>query len=317
MLKNIWMDGIMGVIVGDALGCPVEFMERRELKDNPVRDMREYGTFNLPKGSFTDDGSMTLATLASIREKQDIDLKDIMDRFSRWYDQGEYTPFGNAFDIGGGTESAILRYKRGYGIKECGGKTEHDNGNGSLMRIMPVCLYCYEKKPDDKEALELIHLVSGLTHNHMRAKIACGLYYFCVKAVLDGKGGLKDRLQEGLDAGFAFYESDISNRVELSYYGRLRDLGELSRTEEKEIRSSGYVVDTIEAAFWSLITTGSYKECGLKAVNLGEDTDTVAAIAGGIAGLYYGYEGIPEEWRSVIQRRDWIEGVIEDNTERS
>ncbi len=159
MVKNIWMDGIMGVIVGDALGCPIEFMARWELKENPVKDMREYGTFNLPKGSFTDDGSMTLATLASIRKKQGIDLEDIMDRFSHWYDQGEYTPFGTAFDIGRGTESAIMRYQRGYGIKECGGKTEHDNGNGSLMRIMPVCLYCYEKKPDDKEAAEQIHLV--------------------------------------------------------------------------------------------------------------------------------------------------------------
>ena len=103
------------------------------------------------------------------------------------------------------------------------------------------------------------------------------------------------------------------SRVELSYYGRLRDLDELSRTEEKDIRSSGYVVDTIEAAFWSLITTESYIDCGLKAVNLGEDTDTVAAIAGGLAGLYYGYEGIPEEWRSVIQRSDWIESLTEIN----
>ena len=315
MEKNTWLDGIMGVIVGDALGCPVEFMERWELKDDPVKDMREYGTFNLPRGSFTDDGSMTLATLDSIREKQGIDLADIMDKFVLWYDRGEYTPFGTAFDIGGGTQSAIKRYQRGYGVQECGGNTEHDNGNGSLMRIMPVCLYCFEKKPDDREAIELIHRVSGLTHNHMRAKIACGLYYFSVKAVLDGTGDLKDRLQNGLDAGFAFYEADILNQVELSYYRRLRDIDELSQTEEMDIRSSGYVVDTIEAAFWSLITTGSYKECGLRAVNLGEDTDTVAAIAGGLAGLYYGYEGIPEEWRSVIQRRDWIESLAEINKE--
>ena len=175
------------------------------------------------------------------------------------------------------------------------------------MRIMPVCLYVYDQGLPDDEAVKIVHAGSGLTHNHAGSKIACGLYYFCVKAILNGSGNLNSRLQSGLDRGFDFYERDILNRVELSYYGRLRDLNVFSHAEEDAIKSTGYVVDSLEAAIWSLVNTDSFKECELKAVNLADDSDTIGAIAGGLAGLYYGYENMPEEWLSVIQRREWIE----------
>ncbi len=306
--ENIWLDGIMGVVTGDALGCPVQFMSRSELRDRgPVTGMEGYGTYNMPVGTWTDDGSMTLALLASIREKGAIDLEDIMKRFAKWLVDGEYTPFGESFDIGGGTMAAITRYLRDRDIRSCGGTTDHDNGNGSLMRILPACLYAYDKKLSDKDAIALIHEVAGLTHNHIRGQIASGLYYFCVKAILDGQGDLNERLQDGLNRGFEFYEGKITLRTELAYYGRLRDVGELASMPEDRIKSGGYVVESIEAAIWSLATTGSFGECLLKAVNLGDDTDSVAAIAGGLAGLFYGYDGIPDDWLAVIQRREWIE----------
>ena len=310
MERNIWLDGMLGVIVGDALGDPVQFMSREEIAGRaagPVTGMESGGVFHMPEGTWTDDSSMALAALDSIRRLGKVDLKDIMIRFIDWYEDGAYTPFGQAFDMGNTCSAAIERFERERDPMTCGGTSEHANGNGSLMRIMPVCLYAYEKKPDDQEAVKIIHEVSGLTHNHLRAKIACGLYYFCVKEILAGEGGLTDRLQKGLDHGLSFYERDIANRVQLSYYGRLRDLKVFSEIPESGIRSSGYVVDSIEAAIWSLIRTGSFKECLLTAVNLGDDADTVGAIAGGLAGLYYGCDGIPEEWRAVIQRRDWIE----------
>lgn len=306
-MSNIWLDGIMGVVIGDALGCPVQFVDREELKTGPVDDMEGHGTYNMPEGTWTDDSSMTLALLASIREKKAIDLEDIMKRFAKWLVDGEYTPFGKAFDIGGGTMAAITRYLRDRDISTCGGTTDHDNGNGSLMRIMPACLYAYDKNMSDKDAVNMIHDVAGLTHNHIRGQIACGLYYFCVKEVLDVTGSLKECLQKGFDMGFAFYENDISIRTELAYYGRLRDINELAAEAEDMIKSSGYVVDSIEASIWSLVTTGSLRECLLKAVNLGDDTDTIAAIAGGLAGLYYGYDSIPKDWLAVIKRREWIE----------
>lgn len=133
--NNYWLNGIMGVVTGDALGCPVQFMYREELQAGPVTDMEGYGTFNLPEGSWTDDSSLTLALLISIREKQTIDLEDIMYRFADWLENGNYTPYGQSFDIGGATMSAIIRYLKDRNITTCGGRTERDNGNGSLTRI--------------------------------------------------------------------------------------------------------------------------------------------------------------------------------------
>ena len=112
-----------------------------------------------------------------------------------------------------------------------------------------------------------------------------------------------------MDRGFAFYKPDINNLTNLSYYGRLKDLTAFAAVPEEKIKSSGYVVDSLEASIWSLITTNSFRDCELKAVNLGGDTDTIGAIAGGLAGLYYQYDAIPEDWLAVIQRKDWIEGL--------
>ena len=177
------------------------------------------------------------------------------------------------------------------------------------MRILPACLYAYNKKLSVRNAVQIVHEIGGLTHNHLRAKIACGLYYFCVKEILEGDGTLSERLQKGLDEGFAFYESDISNQNELLYYGKLRNLKEFAALAEIEIKSSGYVVDSMEAAIWSLVNTENVRDCLLRAVNLGDDADTVGAIAGGLAGLYYGYDEIPKEWIDVIRRREWIEDL--------
>ena len=313
--NNIWISGIMGVIIGDALGCPVQFMERDELKARGlVVGMEGHGTYDMPEGTWTDDGSMTLATLDSIKTLGVVDLEDIMTSFVDWYEDGEYTPFGEAFDIGNTCSIAIENYKRDHNLLTCGRTSAHSNGNGSLMRIMPVCLYAYDNALSDEDAIKLVQAVSALTHNHTRSKIACGLYYFCACAVLEGDGSLKDRIQSGLDQGFTFYERDIANRVELSYYGRLRNIPEFAATPEIEIKSTGYVVDSLEAAIWALINTDNFKDCELKAVNLADDSDTIGAIAGGLAGLYYGYATIPEDWLKVIQRRDWIEEMcIRDN----
>ena len=304
---NIWKNAILGVIVGDALGCPVQFDAREEIARRPVTGMRGYGTFNMPPGSWTDDSSLTLALLDSIRRTGGIDLRDIMENFVRWLDDGEFTPFGYAYDIGRGTMQAIRRYKRGATPETCGGRDERDNGNGSLMRIMPAVLYCIEKGLRDAEAVDTVHRVGSLTHAHIRANIACGLYYFMAVAVLNGQGTLNTRLQAGLDAGFAFYEGN----PELEYYRRLRDLGAFAELPEDRIESSGYVVDALEAAVWSLANTGSLEAALMKAVNLGDDTDTVAAIAGGLAGLYYGCEAIPEDWLAALQRREWIEAQLQ------
>jgi len=308
---NIWKSSIMGVVVGDALGCPVQFESRETVAKHPVTGMRGYGTFNLPPGSWTDDSSLTLALLESIRRTGCIDYTDIMDNFVKWLDGGEFTPYGYAYDIGRGTMSAINRYKRYHKPHKAGNIDERSNGNGSLMRIMPAVLYCIDNALSSDEAIDIIHKVGGLTHAHIRSNIACGLYYFMAAAVLNGDDNLTGRLQAGLDKGFAFYEQYLADHENLEYYDRLRELSSFMALPENSIRSSGYVVDALEAAVWALANSGSFVEALLEAVNLGDDTDTVGAIAGGLAGLYYGYDAIPEDWLAAIQRREWIEGLCE------
>lgn len=306
-MKDMWKNGILGVVVGDALGCPVQFESREEVSHHPVTDMIGYGTFNLPEGSWTDDSSLTLALLDSINRINGVDLIDIMDNFVDWLERGKFTPYGYSYDIGRGTMNAIKAYEYGSNVEECGGKEEWNNGNGSLMRIMPICLYCIENDFGLRE-IDLIDSVGSLTHAHIRSNIACGLYYFMAREIVKGEGTLIERMQKGLDKGFAYYENMLTDITELDNYKRLRNLKEFAKTPINEIRSSGYVVDTIEASVWSLITTDSYRSALLKAVNLGLDTDTIGAVAGGLAGLYYGINGagIPLDWIKKLQRSIWI-----------
>ena len=314
-MRNIWQDGMMGLVVGDALGLPVQFVDRNSLKKKPVDKMEGYGAFHMPPGTWSDDSSLALATLASIREKGEIDYADIMERFEAWLLNGEYTPFGKAFDIGRTCMMAITKYEKEKDYHTCGRTGERANGNGALMRIMPVCLFAYEKmKAGDwmvDEALERVHQVSALTHNHLRSKMACGIYFFMICNILEGDGTSMERLQKGVDDAVRFYHGHVENLEELAHYTRLFHLGEFAECEEEEISSSGYVVDSLEAAVWSLITTDSFEGALLRAVNLGDDADTVGAIAGGLAGLYYGYENMPEGWKKAIVKGEEIEGACQ------
>ena len=311
--NKFYLSGVMGVVTGDALGCPVQFLTREEVAENPVTGMRGYGTFNLPEGSWTDDSSLTLALLASLKKCGAAVPSDIMENFMAWMYDGAFTPYGYSYDIGQGTMDAIDRYRQIKDATRCGGRDAHNNGNGSLMRILPVCIFCAEKlragEMSEEEAVRTVRAVGSLTHAHIRANLACGLYFFMTFEMMYGEGSLAERLQRGCGRGFSYYEAHLTDQQELGYYRRLRDLEALSRTPAAEIRSGGYVVESLEAAVWSLLTAETFPGALLAAVNLGGDTDSIAAIAGGLAGLYYGYEAIPKEWLAVIKRREWIEAL--------
>ena len=311
-MPNKTLSAIMGLCVGDALGVPVEFKSRYQLKRDPVVDMRSYGTYNQPAGTWSDDTSMTLCTLDSL--SNGLDYKDIMDKFLSWYKKGEYTPFGETFDIGMGTRRALTNYANGEEPLKSGGTGERDNGNGSLMRILPVLFYLqktYGENFNEKEKpYEIIHNISALTHRHKRSMIACGIY-ITIADYISREYNLNEAVKLGINKSFQYYEKKKEFKEELKYYQRLNDKN-FHKLPEEEIKSSGYVVVSLEAALWSLVNTVSYKDCLLKAVNLGEDTDTVAAIAGGLAGLYYGCEDIPKEWLDKIQRRKYVEELCKN-----
>ena len=311
---------IWGLIVGDALGVPVEFCSREELKEQPVTDMRGYGTHYQPIGTWSDDSSMMLCTFHSLCGG--LDYSDIMEHFSRWYFDAEFTPHGSVFDSGAATARAMNKYRDGVRIRDCGGRGEHDNGNGSLMRILPIALYqyfrCNQFAYNDRPLLiNPIHAVSALTHANAVSMIGCGLFSNLLADALNQRCGFWDcnwPVQQWNDYSYNGYGNlygDHDYRQALGRYDRLRDLKQFACLSENEIRSSGYVVSTLEAAVWCLLNTSSFEECVLKAVNLGEDTDTVGAVAGSLAGAKYGIEGIPRKWLTCLARYEWIESLIE------
>ena len=307
---------MIGHAVGDALGVPVEFASREEIAQSPVTDMEGFGTYPYPAGTWSDDTSMSLAALDSLASGN-INWDGIMDNFGKWLDDGEYTPTGEAFDIGRTCLNAIIRYfTKGTKATESGGTDERSNGNGSLMRIHPFVLYEYFKGTFD---LNCIHTASALTHAHERSKMACGIYSFVLWELL--KKPEKQSIGIGVNKARRFYkDSKEFDIFEPMLFKKICGIGrnfsenfeEYQRPERDEIKSSGYVVDSLEAAIWCLKTTSSYKDCVLKAVNLGDDTDTVAAIAGGLAGALYGYDAIPEEWRNTLIKREYIENLCEN-----
>jgi ADP-ribosylglycohydrolase len=247
-----------------------------------------FGTNNQPAGTWSDDSSMVFATLDSFIQTEKIDYDDIMERFERWFVEGEYTPHGVCFDIGRTTLSAIVKYKNGYAATRCGGRGFNDNGNGSLMRILPIAFV--EHTVDD--ILDL----SSLTHAHEISLMSCRLYV---------------QIAENLMNGMSKEEAITNLRCCVDECEKIPQMKGYPR---EKIKSSGYVIDSFEAAVWSFVNSDSYRECIIKAVELGDDTDTVAAIAGGLAGIYYGIggeNGIPEEWIDVLARKEWITEILD------
>lgn len=303
-------DGIIGLAIGDALGVPVEFKSRQEIVKNPVVSMQGYGTHNQPIGTWSDDTSLTLALIDSIVDKNGINYSDIMERFSNWLLYNDYTATGEVFDVGNSTSRAIMNYGRGMKPTECGGVSEYENGNGSLMRILPIAYYL-EKQNDYtiEDQMEIVHNVSALTQRHLISLIGCGIYINIAIKLLTCNASLYICVEQGINEAFEFYNDKMY--VAIDNYKRLRNLSDFLRLSEKEIKSSGYIVDTLEAAIWCLLSTDSYKKCVLKAVNLGNDTDTVGAVAGGLAGIYYGFDSIPKEWIGVLAKRQYIEELCE------
>lgn len=290
---------ILGHAVADALGVPVEFETRESLDKNPVTEMMGYGTYDVPKGSWSDDTSMSLCAL-DVLKNGEVDYREVMENFVSWCYIDAYTPESRMFDIGTVCKRAIFRYSSNDSISptECGGTDEWTNGNGSLMRIHPFVLYCYFT--NEKDTYKIIRDASCLTHRHERSILGCLIYSEVLLALL--KNPKKENVSKALSEAF-FKNRD---NPEISAYARLFD-EHFAKTDRASIKSTGYVVDTLEAAIWCLMTTDSFEDCVIRAVNLGNDTDTVGAVAGGLAGALYGYDNIPKRWLSDLIRKNYIE----------
>jgi ADP-ribosyl-[dinitrogen reductase] hydrolase len=287
---------LFGVAVGDALGVPVEFMSRQEISDNPVVDMLGYGTYNLPAGTWSDDSSLTFCLAEAMTE--DFSLDKIGQNFVKWYHENYWTPHGIVFDIGIATQQAIMRLAKGESPELAGGFTERDNGNGSLMRILPLLFYLLDKPIHER--FEIIQKVSSITHAHIRSVIACFYYLEFAKQIFEGKD--KFVVYRNMQTDVFNHLTNLSVcRAEIAMFDRLLK-NDICDFNEDQIQSSGYVLHTLEASVWCLLTTDNYSDAVMKAVNLGSDTDTTGAVVGGLAGLLYGFENIPQKWVQQIAR---------------
>jgi len=292
---------LFGVAVGDALGVPVEFKEREYLSRNPVSEMTGFGTHHMPPGTWSDDSSLTFCLADALL--YDFSLKRIAANFINWCEKGFWTPHGKVFDIGNTTYEAINQLISGIDPEYAGGNRANDNGNGSLMRILPLLIIT--KDLSVEERFDYTAEVSSITHRHIRSIAACFYYLEFARLILHrtDKFAAYHQLQDKINR--VFMERNIPKH-EISIFHRLLTM-DIHEFREKDIHSSGYVMDTLEASVWCLLTTGSYREAVLRAVNLGGDTDTTGAVTGGLAALLYGYDSIPAEWIAALARREDIE----------
>lgn len=305
-------DALLGLAVGDALGVPVEFTKREDLQDDPVTTMRAYGCYKQPRGTWSDDTSLTFCLAESLIKGYD--LEDISRKFISWRNNAYMTPHGEVFDIGIRTNDAISVLEQIINSKDYAqlktvneNADEYTNGNGSLMRILPALFYV--KDLETIEKYKAIKEISSLTHGHIRCIAACVIYLLFAEEILNGKS--KDEAYTNMQekAGEYFASEDVEEDEQYQFDRIIED--DIREYEEDEIFSSGYVLHSIEAALWCFMKNDTYSEIVLAAVNLGEDTDTTAAIAGGLAGLFYGSENIPKTWLDNLAQRERLENICD------
>ncbi len=311
MKNKIIHSALFGLAVGDALGVPVEFESRGSLQFNPVKEMLGYGTHGQPAGTWSDDSSLTFCLAESLCNGYN--LKDISQKFVKWYDDKVWTPHGKVFDIGIATGRAIREIKKGIEPVLCGGYREIDNGNGSLMRILPLVFHL-KKEESLPSIFEKVKDVSSITHGHFRSIFACFIYLMYALEITRGASKQVAYLTIQIKLKQFIVNSDF-DADEIKLFERVIE-NDISKFSVDEIYSSGYVIHTLEASLWCILNNSTYRETVLSAVNLGEDTDTTAAVAGGIAGLIYGFESIPCDWIKSLSRVQDIEKLCNELSEK-
>ena len=311
-MKNPALDILLGLSVGDALGVPYEFRSRSAMDRDPATKMTGYGSHHQPPGTWSDDSSLAFCLAEMLT--QDYDLNNLKNRFINWYDHAYWTAHNNVFDIGMATRGAITALRSISRPELAGGMDEHSNGNGSLMRILPLALFLRGESIEDR--FSITKNVSSLTHAHIRSVLGCFIYLEYALQIMDGKTKA-EALQYLRNVIPDFCRSNqICEEKELLKYYRVLALPLPSQPvqlieacERAAVISSGYEVSTLEASIWCIMTSQSYHEAVLKAVNLGDDADTTGCVTGGLAALLWGYGSIPQEWVSVLARREDIKDL--------
>lgn len=294
--------GIYGLLIGDALGVPYEFSRAEDLPPRAEIEMQPPAGFarahgRVPPGTWSDDGAQALCLLASLLERGRLDLDDFSAKLVAWYDQGYLAVDGFVFDVGVQTGRALRALTAGAAPREAGPAEERDNGNGSLMRVLPLALW---HAGSDAELVHDAYEQSRVTHGHARSRVACAIYCLWARRTLEGDAEAWGSATSALRAMIA-----PGSAEEEALEGHVRP------DDDPEGSGSGYVIDTLRSARQVAGAHGSYEGIVKAAVALGNDTDTTACVAGGLAGVRHGEEGIPERWRGALRGRDLVDPLVE------
>ena len=294
MSRQKLTEGMIGLAVGDAVGVPAEFKDRDTMKSRPVTDMvGDCGVWLKPVGTWSDDTAMALATLDAINNWNGASIDEleqmVMKNFIDWFRESKFACDDDRFDIGNTVRRALTNYEKTGDTKTCGVGGD-SLGNGALMRILPTAI---------TEDMRVVEAISKLTHSSPVCTCASKLYIMFLFKIATS------RTKEEAYNKFNNFININKTNIPIQFR-RLISSGFIN-LPEKYINSTGYVVDTLEAAIWCFMNTNNYRDCILKAVNLGGDTDTIAAVAGGLAGVCYGINpvsGIPFDWIAKLRDRD-------------
>ncbi|KWF76699.1 hypothetical protein WL94_34615 [Burkholderia cepacia] len=292
--------GLLGLLIGDALGVPYEFHDAASIPPPAAIDMTPPPGFarahdGVPPGTWSDDGAQALALLDALLRERDLNLDTFAGNLLDWFHRGAFTPDGRVFDVGLQTQRAFHALAAGAAPASAGPRDERDNGNGSLMRCFPVVMVAASY--DD--AIRLAHKQSVVTHGHVRSQLCCALYCLTALGIVDGQPA-PDAVRAAEDELLARYEG-TADEIELKIVldGRF-----------DAPQGSGYVVDSFWSSIHCLLSTRSYEDCVKRAIALGNDTDTTAAIAGGLAGVLYGERALPDRWVATLRGKDKVEGWL-------
>lgn len=294
MEKERIYNSLLGFVVGDAIGVPVEFMQRDEIKQ-PITDFIE-GNRTVPLGSWSDDSSLMLCLCETISENG-LDFDLLAQKMIKWLYEGYMTPFGKTFGVGRTTMFSISKLKKGISYFHSGEGSERSNGNGSLMRILPLAFYLY-KNPDKYET---IITCSGITHSHPISCIACCIYIEYLHCLFENNDKLiaYQQMRENIRKNF--------KDIDLSAFDRILN-NNIFEYNKEDLSGLGYVVSTLEVVLYSFINSNSYADCITTALSFGNDTDTNAAIAGGIAGYFYNQ--VPSNWKNKLLKIEEVDKIF-------
>lgn len=303
---DVRIAGLVGLLVGDALGVAFEFKKPEQIPSRDQIEMQTSDTFRrshagVPVGTYSDDGAQGLCLLATLLECGKFSLTDFASRLLRWYDDGYLAVDGEVFDIGIQTAEALNRLRDGVSPREAGGASVMDNGNGSLMRTLPLALW---HKGTDDALVRDAHLQSLPTHGHARSLVACAFYCLVARGYMQELPNPWSWADDRLDAIYGDWPNPHERKAFLAELDVVR-----SFPKSDEPRGTGYVLDTIWSARKAM-EEGSFEDVARTAISLGNDTDTTAAVAGGLAGIRSGFSGIPMRWLEQLRGFDLVEPLL-------